>query len=164
MQTGTALGLLVGGAVLLLATRQPRAAAIGPNGQPLPSPLNALNPFNWFQQQPAVNPAQIFGPQQQSYAPAYSPYQQQQGGFQNAGYSPYGSPGGYSPAGYSPAGYSPYGSPGGYQSAAYSPSGSPGGYQYAAWSPGTGYSPYGTYGGGSPSYNNGGGSPRYSYA
>jgi hypothetical protein len=117
MQTGTALGLLVGGAVLLLAVAPPRAATVNAAGQPMPAapaPGGMLNPLNWFGGGGGSLGSQIFGQPQQpaqlppgGYYPAQTPAAQSPR-FSNAGYSPYGGPGAYSPAAYqSPAAQSP---------------------------------------------------------
>jgi hypothetical protein len=72
MKTGTAVGLLVGGAVLILAAapKKPVAGQVA-----TPAPGGALNPFNWFGNAGAGQPSlasQIFG---NSYNPngGYSP-------------------------------------------------------------------------------------------
>jgi hypothetical protein len=79
MKTGTAIGLLVGGAVLLLAAK-PRAPGYAPAPGTMPGqqPGGMLNPFNWFGAGGGQNlQSQIFGqPGAAPYAPAaaYSPY------------------------------------------------------------------------------------------
>ena len=167
MENGTAVGLLIGGAVLILAA-SPKPQAV--NGVPQVAPGGYLNPFNWLSGALRA-PAQPTGPGYQQVSPGIpqtsspaAPYNARQ-----AGYSPAASPAGASPAGYSPS--SPYGSPPAspaYQNANYSPYGtalpvaSP-----AAYSPGGAYSPSYGNGGGyqsaaySPSYSPGG-SPVYS--
>jgi hypothetical protein len=101
MQTGTAIGLLVGGAVLLLAA-SPRI----PAGQTLatapPAPGGNANPWNWLRSLTAPAAAAPFQPGQapaygaQLYNPQLSmPVPSVGGGFQNVGYggtSPYYSP------------------------------------------------------------------------
>lgn len=112
MKSGTAIGLLVGGAVLLLATA-PRGAVARPGA----AAGGSLNPLNWFGSgqaaagQQVANPfANIFGggqQQQQQYAPAY----------QSPTYQPALTPLGYSYAGSGygaddyAAGYSPLPTP-----------------------------------------------------
>jgi hypothetical protein len=133
MKSGTAIGILVGGAVLLLATAPRRAAAPG-QGTIYPNPGGAINPLNWFGGAGSgalMQPGNIFG-QQQSASPAF-PYQgngapalTQNNGLLQPSYGNYGSGGNFIPVNYNTG------------SAAYSPAGS--GYgadEYAA-----GYSPY----------------------
>lgn len=77
MKSGTAIGLLVGGAVLILAAK-PSAAALAPYGAAQPLPGGALNPLNWFSG--ALNPQaaapNIFTqPAANIYSQAASPYQ-----------------------------------------------------------------------------------------
>lgn len=145
MQSGTAIGLLVGGAVLLLAVAPPRQPVIGANGQPVAAPGGSLNPFNWFGQS-AANP---FAAQQQQQIPQQQPQSYaapNNGGFQNAGYSqagsPYVSPGGYTPGGqaYQTTANTQYGQPvsQAYQTTANTQYGSPAGspsFQNAGYSP-----------------------------
>jgi len=124
MESGTAIGLLVGGAILILAAR-PRTNAAG---QVLPGPGGSINPLNWFgaqQQAPAAPMNFPQAPAQPASSPAASPR------FSNANYTGAQSP--YNQQAYSPMGSPAYGSPS-FQQASYSPSYSPsgGGYQYAA--------------------------------
>jgi hypothetical protein len=143
MQSGTAIGLLVGGAVLLLAVTPHQAQAISAGGVPAQHPGGVLNPFNWFAPA-AQNPNAIF--QQPQLAPApqsyRSPAYNQPGGYQNANFSPYATPNVYSSPAYTGAPGAGMGTAanmvfpvmtpaGGFQSMAYQ-SPAPGGMQAAA--------------------------------
>lgn len=167
MKTGTTIGLLVGGAVLILAAA-PRRGQLNPQtGQVMPgqaAPFGMLNPFNWFSGMGAGVPAGVVPeiPNGAQFAPP--------SGFQQAGYSPALSQANFN--GFSPyqggGGFTPdsgmFGSPAG---------GTPtyqGGYQQVASSPNWGgYSPNFTpIAGGpansSPNFQSGGyyaSSPRY---
>lgn len=163
MQSGTAIGILVGGAVLILAASPRPQALAAPGGgtYPLqPAPGGALNPFNWFsgamqqpqqqQQQPQQQQQQL--PQAQAM-PAGSGYNGQSPRMENASYSPSQSPyqsasqSPYNQQAYSPMGSPAYGSPS-FQQASYSPS---------YYTPQNNNNQY-------ASNNTGYGSPSYSYA
>lgn len=157
MRTGTAVGLLVGGAVLLLAVSKPHPAAAAvpgaaagtvPGAGAYAYPGGAINPLNWFGQQGNYAPA-AYTPGQSMLANPNGAFSQpaQPGGYQYANYnSPQNglsppptagqSPGYYQNAAYTTpptAGQSPA-----YYSAAYATpptAGAGGGYQSAAYSP-----------------------------
>lgn len=148
MKNGTAIGLLVGGAVLLLAlnAKASAGAAAGPpaggQGQPLvPSGYYGSGAGSYMPAgySPAYSAAGGGGqfPQLPQIAQMLQP-QTGGGGAMNAGYSPWATQGGgYSPASYGggSSGYSPAGSD----------YGSPGAFQNANYGTGSGSSPY--YGG-----------------
>lgn len=115
MKSGTAIGLLVGGAVLLLATSRRAPAAAG---QPTvyPNAGGALNPFNWFGANGSgamIQPSQIFGPSANA-APMY-----QIPAAQPAMMAPAAAP--VQTYAYSPAAYSPYAGYAGAYAGGYTP-------------------------------------------
>lgn len=148
MQTGTAVGLLVGGAVLLLSVSKPRVAV--PGAAPAAQYAGgALNPFNWFGQQqqaaPAQTPAGMYMPQRQpALAPGYSyaggnqapmspPYSPSLSPYNAADPYPYDTGGGIgSPANFAYPVMTPAG---GFQSMAYMSPASSGAYRDASYSP-----------------------------
>lgn len=88
MENGTAVGLLVGGAVLLLAVAPRRPGTTLPNGQPAPAAGGVLNPWNFLQSnsnpfRQASQPP-LFPIPQPGSTPAYA----QNPGYQNIGYTP----------------------------------------------------------------------------
>jgi hypothetical protein len=64
MKTGTAIGLLVGGGILLLAASkaQPLSMGTGTINATGQAPGGVLNPMNWFAQQPTVQPQTMTQP------------------------------------------------------------------------------------------------------
>jgi len=126
METGTALGLLVGGAVLLLSVAPARAAQFDSQGNyvpPAPAPGGNFNPLNWFGGGGGSSLAsQIFGGANQGGGAGANGGG---GGFYNPllpNYSPdlsYMPAGGFSPANYNQGGYTPIDYSG--TTAAYSP-------------------------------------------
>lgn len=83
MESSTAIGLLVGGAILILATK-PRPVAGAP--LPAPAPGGNWNPLNWFSgsssdpfsnifgaEQPAQLPAPVYQPSNNVYSPGNAP-------------------------------------------------------------------------------------------
>jgi hypothetical protein len=147
MQSGTAIGLLVGGAVLILAAA-PRAATV-PGMPAQPAPGGALNPFNWFSG--AMSQPQQQQAPQAGAMPAYSPTPtagSQGGGGQSprtedANYtSPYGTG----------MGSQAYGSPS-FQNASYTQPQSPSSYSPMYGTP-YGYAGYGGWGAGTGGYQN----------
>lgn len=131
MKNGTAIGLLVGGAVLLVAAQKNRAVAVAAGAQPRTG--GALNPFNWLGVDYTGAPTAGYSPQgyagsmpNQIQPPAWS------AGQQYINYTPSQTPNGYQYGGFSPSlAYDG----GGFQNANYYPGQSPGGYQYAGYSP-----------------------------
>lgn len=124
MKSGTAIGLLVGGAVLLMAAARPGAAAGQAGGTVYSNPGGALNPLNWFGQGAAGSTPQLSNPFAQTYMPAQNyqgmaaPAVTNSGGLLQPSYGGYSGGGSLQNIGYSPAyngngvynipGYSPY--------------------------------------------------------
>lgn len=176
MKSGTAIGLLVGGAVLLMATSKNASAGYGATGaNAYPHAGGALNPLNWFGgagSGAVIQPSNIFGPSANA-APLYQipprqpPYQNPAAPPQQATMTPggglaqgsnYSGGGGLLPIGYS--GSPAYSPAAGYGSAAYAAGYSPtpvpnsqGGVAYnylPVMTPGGGFQDYSQLAPGSP--------------
>ena len=105
MENGTAIGLLVGSAVLLLAVSPRRPGTVLPNGQLAPATGGVFNPWNLIQRgsgNPFAAQPPLFPIPQPGSTPAYGA---QNPGYQNIGYSPSPGQGGTPNAAWSPGGY-----------------------------------------------------------
>lgn len=102
MKSGTAIGLLVGGAVLILAAKPSTAATAGQGGSGASAPLvgGALNPLNWF------NGSLSHPAAPNIFAPASVPYMPPAANYNPAATGGLLAPGGFNMASLSPA-YSP---------------------------------------------------------
>ena len=128
MKGGTAIGLLVGGAVLLLATRGARAS------QPVAAPGGNLNPLNWLNSLATGNPFAGGAAPQLYVNPNAAPPSAAQ-----LGNSIFGNPGFQAPNLQNSL-FSGGGSL--INAASYSPAYSYGGYGYGSGAYAAGYSPY----------------------